>query len=119
MELRSLALEHGTSRGGRWLRTRRLRLALWIAVIEGVLVVADVIPGLTALLAAAGVIAFYLFFGREARSDTVRQGSWIAAASQVCVALVPVLVLVVGALALVAVVILAAIALLVLFADRR
>ena len=118
MELRPLALDHGTSRGGRWLRTRRLRLALWIAVIEGVLVVVDVIPGLTALLAAAGVIAFYLFFGREARSP-VREASWIAAASQVCVALVPVLVLVIGALALVAVVILAAIALLVLFADRR
>ena len=119
MELRPLAIEHGTSRHARWLRTRRLRLALWIAVAEGILVVADIVPGWIALGVAAGVIAFYLFYGREARSDTVRQASWIGAASQVCVALVPALVLVVGALALVAVVVLAVIALLVLFADRR
>ena len=107
------------SRHGRWLRTRRLRLALWIAVVEGILVVVDAIPGWIALAVAAGVIAFYLFYGREAHSDTVRQASWIAAASQVCVALVPALVLVIGALAVVAVVVLAVVALLVLFADRR
>ena len=114
-----MALEHGTSRGGRWLRTRRLRIALWIAVLEGILVVVGVVPGWTALIVAGAVIAFHLFLGRQARSDAVRQASWIGAASQVCVALVPALVLVIGALALVAVVILAAVALLVLFADRR
>jgi len=31
-------LEHGTTKSGRWLRARRTRLALWIAVIEGILV---------------------------------------------------------------------------------
>ena len=119
MELRPLAIAHGTSPSGRWLRTRRLRIALWVAVVEGILVVVDVIPGWIALLVAAGVLAFYLFYGRQARSDTVREASWIGAASQVCVALVPALVIAVGALALAAVVVLAVIALLVLFADRR
>ncbi len=71
------------------------------------------------LLVAAALLALYLLAGRPARSDTVRQGSWVAALSQVLVALVPVLVFVVGALALLAVAVLAAVALFVLLADRR
>jgi hypothetical protein len=113
------ALQHGTSRTGRWLRATRLKLALAIAVVEGILVVTDVIPGWLALVVAAGVILFYLVVGRGLRSDAVRQVSWIGAASQVFVALVPVLFFVVGALALIAVAILAVIALVALFADRR
>ncbi len=113
-------IEHGVSRGGRWLRARRVRLALWIAVIEGLLVVfLDLIPWWVALVIAAGALGFYLFVGREQRSETVRQVSWIAAASQVLVVLVPILVLIVGTLALVAVGILAVVALIALFADRR
>ena len=119
MELSHAALEHGTSRTGRWLRARRVRIALWIAVAEGILIVFDVISGWLALLAAAIAILFYLLVGRELRADTVRQSSWILAASQVLVALVPVLVFVVGALAVIAVGLLAALALVALFADRR
>jgi hypothetical protein len=119
MELRHAALEHGTSRIGRWLRARRLRIALWIAVVEGILIVFDVISGWLALLAAAIVILFYLLVGRELRPGAVRQSSWILAASQMLVALVPVLVFVVGALALIVVGLLAVIALVALFADRR
>jgi hypothetical protein len=88
-------------------------------VVEGVLVVFDVIPGWTALLVAAAVIALYLFVGRSVRSDTVRQATWIAATSQICVALVPVVAFVVGALALIVVAVLALIAAAALFADRR
>jgi hypothetical protein len=119
VELRHHALEHGTTRGGRWLRTRRLRIALWVAVVEGVLVVFDQIPAWTALLVGLAVIAFYLFVGRELASDTGRQVSWIAALSQVFVALVPLLVFFVGVLAVLALAILAVVALLALFADRR
>jgi hypothetical protein len=119
MELSHATLDHGTSRFGRWLRTRRLRLALWIAVAEGILIVFDVISGWLALLAGAIVILFYVLVGRELRADAVRQSSWILATSQVFVALVPVLVFVVGALALIVVGLLAVIALVILFADRR
>ena len=119
MELRPYVLDHRTSRTGRWLRARRLKLALWLAVAEGILVVFDVIPGWTALLAAAVVVALYLFVGRQVRSDTFRQVTWIAAASQICVALVPVVAFIVGALALIVVAILALIAAAALFADRR
>jgi hypothetical protein len=119
MELRGAPVEHGTSRTGRWLRGRRLGLAFAIAVVEGILVVADVIPGWFALVVAAIVILFYLFIGRDLNADSVRQTSWILAMSQALVALVPVLVFVVGALALVLVGVLALVALLALVADRR
>ena len=31
-------IEHGTTKTGRWLRERRTRIVLWIAVLEGILV---------------------------------------------------------------------------------
>ena len=112
-------IEQGTTRLGRWLRERRLRLAAWIALAEAILLVLHVIPRLAALAVAAGLFLFYVFFGRSLRSDAVRQASWIAATSQILVALVPVLLIVVGTLALIAVGILAVVALVVLFTDRR
>jgi hypothetical protein len=115
----SYAIEHQSSRTGRWLRARRLRIALWIAVIEGVLVVFDIVPGWVALVVGAIVVAFYFFVGRQLRADTIRQASWVAAASQLMVALIPVLLFVVGTLAIIGLAILAVVALLVLFADRR
>jgi hypothetical protein len=119
MTMRAPALEHGTSRSGRWLRANRLRFALWIAVIEGLLVLVHAIPLILALLIAAAVILFYLFLGRSLPSDTGRQLSWISAASQALVALVPLLAFVVGVFAIIVVGILAAVALFVLFSDRR
>jgi hypothetical protein len=119
VQVRYPALEHGTTRAGRWLRARRLRIALWVAVVEGVLVLFDAIPAWVALLAGAAVVAFYVFVGRELTSDTGRQLSWIAALAQVFVAFVPVLVFFVGVLAVIALAILAVVALLALFADRR
>jgi hypothetical protein len=116
---RTHAIEHGSTRAGRWLRARRLRFAAWIAVVEGILVVFHVIPWFAALALAALALAFYVWLGRELRSDVGRQSSWIAAASQVLVVLVPVLVALIGGLAILAVAILAVVALVVLFADRR
>ena len=112
-------IEQGTTRLGRWLRERRLRIAAWIALVEAVLLVVHVIPKLSALLAAAALFLFYVFIGRTMRVDAIRQASWIAATSQVLVALVPVLLIVVGTLALILVGILAVVALAVLFTDRR
>jgi hypothetical protein len=119
-DLRSGQLvDHRSTRAGRWLRTRRLRFAAWIAVVEGLLVVVHVIPWFAALALAALALGFYIWLGRELRSDVGRQGSWIAAASQVLVVLVPVLVALIGGLAILAVGILAVVALVVLFTDRR
>lgn len=112
-------LEHGTTRLGRWLRERRLRLSLWIAVVEGALVIVHAIPKSLALVVAAVGIVFYLSVGRRLSSDAGRQASWIAGASQIFVALIPALLIIVGTLALVALAVLAVVALAVLLADRR
>ncbi|HEV3478390.1 MAG TPA: hypothetical protein VG144_02965 [Gaiellaceae bacterium] len=112
-------VEHRATRAGRWLRDHRLKVALWIAVVEAVLVVLDQLSGWLALGIAGAVLAFYVFVGRSVRSDVVRQLSWIAALSQVLVALVPVLVIVIGTIALVAVALLAIVALVALLSDRR
>jgi hypothetical protein len=112
-------LEHGSTPAGRWLRARRLKFAAWIAVGEGLLVVLHVIPWFAALALAALAAGFYIWLGRELRFDVGRQASWIAAASQVMVLLVPVLVALIGGLAILAVAILAVVALVVLFTDRR
>lgn len=113
-------LEHGTSRSGRWLRERRLRVALWIAVIEGIVVAFT--PDLTrwtVIVIAIPVLAFYALVGRNLSSDTVRQVSWILAASQLLTLIIVVFAFIITWLAVLAIVTLAVIALLYLFADRR
>jgi hypothetical protein len=117
--LQGQALEHGSSRGGRWLRRYRLRIAVWIAVVEGLLIVLDVIPWWPALLVAAVLLAFWWFVGRNTRNDTVREGSRIAAASQAMMALIPVFVAIVGFLAILVLALLGVAALVLLFSDRR
>ena len=112
-------MEHGSSSLSRWLRARRLKIALGIAAVEGLLVVLHAIPKFAALAIAAVVILVYFAFGREVRSDAARQVSWIAAASQALMVLVPVLVILIGGLAFLAVGALAVFALIVLLGDRR
>ena len=112
------ALEHGSSRAGRWLRARRVRIAFWIAAIEGLLVVVHAISWWLAVAVAALLVFGWFSFGHRLRSDTARQAGWIAAVSQALVALVPILVIVVGTLALIVVGLLAVVALVLLFGSR-
>jgi hypothetical protein len=112
-------IEHRTTRAGRWLRVRRIRAALWIAVIEGILVA--VLPNLTKwtiIAIAIPLLAVYLFWGRTARSDTVRQVTWIAGASQALAVVVTILAFLLSWLALVLAGIFAIVALLFLLSDR-
>jgi hypothetical protein len=115
---RGEVLEHGTTRGGRWLRERRIRIALWIAVVEGILIVLDRIPWSLAILVAIVAVAGY-FWGRDRLSDTTRQVAWIAAASQAVVIFVPILLTIATVLAFTVLAIIAIVALLVLLGDRR
>ena len=119
VELRGPALEHESTRPGRWLRERRTRIALLIAVVEGILVVVGIIPEWIALAVAAAVIVLYLAYGRRLGSDSARQTAWIAALSQSVVALIPLLLFVLTALAFLALAVIAVFALIALFADRR
>jgi len=112
-------LEHGSTRYGRWLRANRLKIALWIAFVEGLLVVFDVIDVLPALLIAGLVVVAYFWLSPRLRPGLARDALWTGAVSQAVVAMVPVLVLVVGTLALIAVGVLAAVVLIVLITGRR
>src|SRR5919206_3476036 len=111
-------VEHRTSRAGRWLRPRRIRIALWIAVIEGIIVaLAHDVSRWTVIAIAIPLLALYVVWGRNARSDTVRQLAWIAGASQALAVVVVILAFILNWLALVLAGVFAAIALLFLFSD--
>lgn len=111
-------IDHGAGRVGLWIQHRRIQIALWIAVIEGLLVAIHVINRWVAIAIAIAAITVYFFAGRESKSLTVRQVTWVAATSQAAVVLIPVLLAIVGTFALVAVAILAVVALVALFSDR-
>jgi hypothetical protein len=96
-----------------------MRIALWIAVVEGVLVLLDVIPGWTAVGIAALLILFYLLVGRRLPADSGREVAWIAAFSQLLVAILPLLLALLTMVAIIALVVIAAVALALLFLDRR
>ncbi|HEY8727495.1 MAG TPA: hypothetical protein VIL91_12465 [Gaiellaceae bacterium] len=113
-------LEGGSTRMGRWLRERRLRLALWVAVVEGLLVaLTHDLTRWTVLVIAVIVLAFYIVAGRTMRWDVARQLSWIAAASQSLAILVIIVAFILGLLAIVLVALFAVVALAYLFSDYR
>lgn len=114
-----VTIEHGTNSIGRRLRDGRLRIALIVALVEGILVLVGSIEWWVVLLLAIGAVALYVAWGRSARRQDVRELTWIFAVSQVAVVLVPALALVLTALAVVALVIVAVVALVVLLLDRR
>ena len=105
---------------GRWLRERRLRLALWVAVIEGLIVAltADLTKW-TMLVIDAILLAFYMVAGRRMSWDVARQLSWIATASQALTILVVIFAFVLKLVAIVTIVILAIITLVYLFSDYK
>ena len=112
-------IEHRQGRIGSLLHERRWALVLWIVLIEGLLVVFDVIPWWTVLLLATAAFALYIAVARAHRSVAVREVSWIAAVSQLVVVLVPVLAAVLTALAIVLLVLVALGVLALLLLDRR
>lgn len=107
------------SGAGGYLSERRFRISLSVAVVEGVLIVAGVIPKWAVFVVAIAAVAYWFFLGRKYRSIMVRQASWIFAASQVFVLLVPLLFGVFKTLAYVALAILAVAALFFLFTERE
>jgi hypothetical protein len=118
MEYGGPALEHGSSAVGRWLRAHRVRIAFWVAVAEGILVVFHAIAWWIAILAALVVLVGWFTSAHRLQSDAGRQLGWIAAASQALVILLAVFTAVIGTLALIFVGIIAAVALVFLFASR-
>ena len=116
---RPLTIEPGHSRLGRSLRENRLRIALLVALVEGILVLVGEIAWWAVVLVAIVAVAVYVSNGRKAGRQEVREVSWIFAVSQLAVVLVPALALVLTAFAVIALVLLAVVALVVLLRDRR
>jgi hypothetical protein len=108
------------SRTGRWLHERRVRIALWTAAIEAILVAIfhDVSRFTVFALAIAAVIA-YFYAGRGTRSDTLHQSTWILAVSQLLAALAAIFAFIVFWSAIVLMAIFAIVALFYVFTDRR
>lgn len=115
----SHAFEQGSSRPGRWLQTKRTRLALWIAAAEALAVAIsrDTTKWKVLIVAIVAVLAW--LGGRGSGSQSVRQMLWIFAASQLLALLAVVLAVVVKWAAIVAVAAFAAGGLVYLFLDRR
>ena len=101
------------------MRVNRLKIALVVAIVEGVLVLVAKIDWWVVALLAIVAVALYVYRGRAARREEIREGTWIFAVSQLAVVLVPVLALVLTAFAVVALVIFAIVALVILLRDRR
>jgi hypothetical protein len=112
------AIEHGSSRSGRWLRDRRLRIAFIIAAVEGLLYLVGALNWWFVVLFAIVALVVWAYVGRRSKSDTLRQGTWILALSQVTVLLVPLAFWLLKWLAVGVVVVLAVAAVVVLFRKQ-
>ncbi len=113
-------IDSDSTRVGRWLRARRVRLAIWVAVAEGLIVALENdISKWTVMILAIAVLALYFVVGRDLKWDVGRQLAWIAAASQLLALLVALFAFIVWGIALGAVVVLAILALVYLYSDLR
>ena len=113
-------VDHGSSRFSRWLRAHRLRFALWIAVVEAILVaIFHDVTKWTVIGLAIVACAIYFGVGRQSRSDSFRQLSWIFAASQVVAVIAAIVAFIVVWGVIIAVIAFALVALFLLFSDRR
>jgi hypothetical protein len=119
MDRRTSVVASRAMASGGYLRDHRLRISLWIAVVEGFLVVINVVPEWAVFIVAAVAVAYWATAGRNYTSSLVRQASWIFAASQVFVLLVPLLFIFFKTVAYVIVALLAIAALVFLFAERE
>ena len=75
---------------GQYLRAHRIRLSLWIAVAEGLLVLVHLMPHLLLYALAAVALVFWFGAARNYKSPLARQASWVFAASQALAVLVPI-----------------------------
>ena len=113
------AAEHERSGTAVWLEARRLKIALGLAFLEGIIVALEKdFTRWTVIIISAPIIAFYVFAGRTLGSDTGRQLSWIAAATQAFAILLCVVALLIGSFALIIAGLFAAVAVILLLGER-
>jgi FtsH-binding integral membrane protein len=101
------------------LRQNRIKIALWIAVAEGLLILIGVIPHWLVYLLAAVAVSFWALVGRNYKSSSARNLAWIFAVSQAACVLVPIVWFLAKTAAIVAIAIIAVVALIYLFTERE
>ena len=112
-------IDHGSSRAGRWLHAKRIRIAAWIATAEALVVLFSHDVTRYTVIALAIIAALVWLGGRESRFHIVRQLVWIFAASQFLAVIAVILAWIVKWAVILAVVVFAVIGLVFLFLDRR
>jgi cation transport ATPase len=113
-----MIVDHDSSTTGRRRRRHRVRTALWIAVLEAVLAaLTHSVSQYTIIVLGLITIPLYLFWGTNQR-DTIKQITWIAAASQALAIVAVLLAHFIGLFVLILAGIFAAVALFLIFADR-
>ena len=110
-------VEHREGGAARWLRERRFRAALLIALVESLLVVSSSLGWFWVVGAAIVAVALYLV-GRRTSSRVVHEVTWILAVSQLVSLVVPLLWEVVKVLAILVLVLFALFFLAIILLDR-
>ena len=102
-----------------WLSVNRLKVALGIAVAEGILVALENdFSRVTVIVIAIPVILFYLLAGRTLDSQLGREISWVLAMSQALAVVAAIIAITIPVVALVLAGAFAVVALYLLFHDR-
>ena len=115
---RGRPVQPGGSRPARWLRARRFRIALLAGAGLTLSIIFTEATWWWALIVALLVFAFYAFVGRRARSQVLRQLSWIGAASFILPVVLPIVGIFVATFAIIGIVAFVVIIALMLLFDR-
>ncbi len=84
-----------------WLWTNRIKIALGLAVLEGLIVSFEKdFSRITVIVIAVPIILFYVLAGRSLDSQLGREISWVLAASQALAVVAVILAFIIGWLAL-------------------
>ncbi len=109
-----------SKRSGSMLRQRRIRIALWIAVVEGIIVaLSPDISRWTVILLAIPALALYFWGSRHTRSPLMKDIFWVLAASQSLAIVVAVLAFFLKWFVLALAAVFAIVALYLLYNDRH
>jgi hypothetical protein len=113
-------IEHGSSKPSRWLGDRRTKIALWIAVLEGIVVALEEdVSRWTVVALAAIAVAIYVTVGRRLKPGILRNILWVFGFSQLLAVIATILSWILSWLAILLAVLFAIAALLFLLIDRR